>query len=256
MISRYCRSHLQFGRFWRHSYILSTLSPEERSLGQPSCLHWTYTDTLSQDISYLPVLFLYTSRTSSWVTSTRNRRWESTVRCFFAWISLCHSPHLFYPLPSKHQTGAARVRLLRNSEDGNPEGYLWTQRWKYILWGTSGQRGWRRFDSKLKVAKAHWTELEKSDGAKPGFYSWFVQNKVNSMKATMLKTVRAEAGLGSPPQPFTTNASETTNSVIKAHVLYKHSQLMEFVNHLKDVVDEQEREVERAVIRRGKFRFK
>ena len=74
------------------------------------------------------------------------------------------------------------------------------------------------------------------------------------MKATMLKTVRAEAGLGSPPQPFTTNASETTNSIIKAHISYKHSQLMEFVNHLKDVVDEQEREVECAVIKRGKFR--
>ena len=69
------------------------------------------------------------------------------------------------------------------------------------------------------------------------------------MKATMLKTVRTEAGIGSPPQPFTTNASETTNSVIKAHVAYKHIQLMEFVNHLKDVVDEQEREVERAVVK-------
>ena len=31
---------------------------------------------------------------------------------------------------------------------------------------------------------------------------------------------------------------------------------MEFVTHLKDVVDEQECEVERAVLRRGKFRFK
>jgi hypothetical protein len=113
------------------------------------------------------------------------------------------------------------------------------------------------FDKKLEIAKGHWAELETSDGAKSGFYSWFVQHKVNSMKATMLKTVRAEAGLGSPPQPFTTNASETTNSVIKAHVRYAHSQLlMEFVNHLKDVVDEQERELERAIIKRGKFRFK
>ena len=111
-------------------------------------------------------------------------------------------------------------------------------------------------DEKLEVAKDHWAELEKSDGAKSGFYSWFVQNKVNSMKATMLKTVCAEAGLGSPPQPFTTNASETTNSVIKAHVKYAHSQLMEFVNHLKDVVDEQECQVERATIKWGKFRFK
>ena len=108
------------------------------------------------------------------------------------------------------------------------------------------------FDAKLEVAKDHWVELEKSDGAKSVFfffYSWFVQNKVNSMKATMLKTVCAEAGLGSPLQPFTTNASEMTNSVIKAHVSYKHSQLMEFVNHLKDVVDEQEHEVERAIIK-------
>ena len=75
------------------------------------------------------------------------------------------------------------------------------------------------------------------------------------MHLTVLKAVHAEAGLGSPPQPFTTNTSETTNCVIKAHESYKQSQLMEFVNHLKDIVDEQEREVERAVIKCGKFRF-
>ena len=34
------------------------------------------------------------------------------------------------------------------------------------------------FDAKLDVAKGHWVELEKSDGAKSGFYSWFAQNKV------------------------------------------------------------------------------
>ena len=112
------------------------------------------------------------------------------------------------------------------------------------------------FESKLEVVKVCWMEIEKCCGAKPGFYSWFIQNKANMMKNTMLKSVQIEAGLGSPPQSFTTNASETSNSVIKAHVSYKHSQLMEFVNHLKDVVDEQEREVERAVIKRGKHRFK
>ena len=74
---------------------------------------------------------------------------------------------------------------------------------------------------------------------------------MNSIKATMLKTVCAEAGLGSPPQPFTTNARETTNSLIKAHVKYAHSQLMEFVNHLKDVVDKQEREVGSVLLSNG-----
>ena len=54
---------------------------------------------------------------------------------------------------------------------------------------------------------------------------------------------------GSPPQPFTTNASETTNSIIKANISYKHSQLKEFVNHLKYVVDEQECQMKHAVIK-------
>ena len=46
------------------------------------------------------------------------------------------------------------------------------------------------------------------------------------------------------------------NSVLKRHVNYKSNQLMEFVNKIKEVVDEKEREEERAVISRGKYRFK
>ena len=45
------------------------------------------------------------------------------------------------------------------------------------------------------------------------------------------------------------------NSVLKSHVNYKSSHLLEFVGKLKDV-DEQEREIERAVIGRGKYQFK
>ena len=112
------------------------------------------------------------------------------------------------------------------------------------------------FESKLAMLKDQWEEKENIHGTKTGFYNWFVQNKANVMKSTMLKTVRTEAGLGSPPRIFTTNASETTNSIIKSHVSHKSCRLMEFVTHLKDIVDEQEREVERAVLRRGKFQFK
>ena len=36
-----------------------------------------------------------------------------------------------------------------------------------------------------------------------------------------------------------TNANETINSVFKAHVNYKPSQLMEFVEKLKELIDEQ-----------------
>lgn len=92
------------------------------------------------------------------------------------------------------------------------------------------------FDAKLDVVQKRWAEIEVCHDIEQEFYSWFLRNKVDIMKSTMLKKVRSDAGLGSPPQPFTTNASETTNSIIKAHVSHKPSELMDFVQHLKDIV--------------------
>ena len=71
----------------------------------------------------------------------------------------------------------------------------------------------------------------------------------------MLKPVRREAGLGNPPLPFTTNASESFNAILNRKADYKKNELHVFINHLKQVVDEQEKEVERAVIGRGKYKF-
>jgi len=71
----------------------------------------------------------------------------------------------------------------------------------------------------------------------------------------MLKPVRREAGLGNPPLRFTTNASKSVNAMLKRKVDYKKNELHVFINHLKQVVDEQEKEVERAVISRGKYKF-
>ena len=76
---------------------------------------------------------------------------------------------------------------------------------------------------------------------------------MTTLMRTMMKPVHEEAGLGSPPEPFTTNASETINSIIKS---YKPNQLTELTEKLREAIDEQEREVEKAVIGRGKFRFK
>lgn len=50
----------------------------------------------------------------------------------------------------------------------------------------------------------------------------------------MLKTVREECGLGSPPDPFTTNASETANSILKNRVDCKRSELPEFLQKLNN----------------------
>ena len=69
------------------------------------------------------------------------------------------------------------------------------------------------FDCKLQALKAKRAEMKELPGFKPGFLSWFVQNKAQVVKTTMLKSVRIEASLGSPPRSFTTNDSETTNSI-------------------------------------------
>ena len=88
------------------------------------------------------------------------------------------------------------------------------------------------------------------------FINGFVSTKQLSSRRRCLGPVREDAGLGCPPQPFTTNASETTNFILKNKVDYKPSQLLDFVDKLKQVIDDQEKEIEKAVIQRGKYKFK
>ena len=90
--------------------------------------------------------------------------------------------------------------------------------------------------------------MEAAHSIESRVYDCFLQHKALVLKTTMIKSIREEAYLGLPLEPFTTNASETINSVIKAHVNYKPSQVTEFVVKLKELIDEQEQEIERAVI--------
>lgn len=101
----------------------------------------------------------------------------------------------------------------------------------------------KEFSQKLDILERRWDEITKTCSAQPGFYDWFTRNKAATILQTMLKPVREEAGLGSPPDAFSTNASETVNSIIKSHVSYKPSQLIELTEKLKDAIDEQEREL-------------
>ena len=71
----------------------------------------------------------------------------------------------------------------------------------------------------------------------------------------MLRPVRIRAGLGNPPSSFTTNASESINALLKNQVEYKKSDVPIFLEKLRDAIDEQQREVERAIVNNGKYRF-
>lgn len=85
------------------------------------------------------------------------------------------------------------------------------------------------FQQKLMMLKEHWEVFEDRDG--DGSYEWFNEHKAPVVKETMLKQIREDAGLGCPPQSFTTNASETANFILKNKLDYKHSQLLEFVDN-------------------------
>ena len=81
-------------------------------------------------------------------------------------------------------------------------------------------------------------------------------NKAHVIRDSMLKPVREECGLGCPPEPFTINVSESINAMLKRKLDYKRSELPAFIDKIKELVNEQQKELERAVIGRGKYQLK
>lgn len=85
------------------------------------------------------------------------------------------------------------------------------------------------------------------------FCSWFTTYIEHIIRDAMLRPVREQAGLGSPPEPFYTNASECINNVIKVKVNYRRNELSRFVEKLCELIEEQQQEVEKAVVGCGKY---
>ena len=61
--------------------------------------------------------------------------------------------------------------------------------------------------------------------------------------------------MGCPPEQFTTNASESINAMLKQKMDYRRSELMTFIEMVREIVDDQQKEVERAIIGRGKHQL-
>ena len=82
----------------------------------------------------------------------------------------------------------------------------------------------QEFDQGLENIKLLWYEREKplSPACGPRFYRYFVQYHADVVCYHMRKDLRENAGLGSPPSKFTTNASESLNAVIKRRVDFKN----------------------------------
>lgn len=113
------------------------------------------------------------------------------------------------------------------------------------------------FDAKLENLVSKWRDVDiTSTSDMEGFISWFQTHKAPVIRNSMIRAVREECRLGSPPAQFTTNASETANFMLKHKVNYKRNELPEFLQKFKELVQEQEREVEKAVIGRGKYELR
>ena len=113
------------------------------------------------------------------------------------------------------------------------------------------------FQEKLDKVVSVWQSLAVASSANMDrFITWFVDHKAPVIRDSMLRSVREECGLGSPPAPFTTNACETANSMLKNKTNHKRSEMFEFLQKFKELIGEQEREMERATIGRGKYELK
>ena len=113
------------------------------------------------------------------------------------------------------------------------------------------------YDEGLQSLCQKWEGYD-SDAKGPlhSFCRWLKCYKSDTIKQTMLRSKRRQAGLGDPPVVFTTNASESINALLKNQVQHKKSDVPLFLDKLKAAIDEQQRELERAIVDKGKYKFK
>ena len=105
----------------------------------------------------------------------------------------------------------------------------------------------------LKAVKTRWNELEKPYNNLPRFHSWFEKYCGPVIARSMVQEVRQNAGLGCPPEPYYTNEVESKNKLIKEEVQYKKSQLPDFITKMSEMMFQQRREIERAVLNSGEY---
>ncbi len=113
----------------------------------------------------------------------------------------------------------------------------------------------RELDSMLASLESVWNEREQGYSSPPQFHAWFLKYCRQTVAENMIRPVRERALLGSPPQPYYANTVESKNNVLKQQLKYKTAQLPQFVEHMKKLLTEQRREVERAVATTGEYRM-
>ena len=170
-------------------------------------------------------------------------------------------PHPFYTPPSP---------LRQNIKDKLHSLSLSQNVWKDFLGDIFGQQTGTHYEKGLvdsesaevfnkAVAKIEnqWNNFEigcLGKNHKPQFHTWFCRHKVEDIIQCVLPNVRAKAGLYATSK-FTTNNSESLNHVIKQEVEWQENKLPVLIDHLLNIVEQHENELQRAVICRGEWQF-
>jgi len=116
------------------------------------------------------------------------------------------------------------------------------------------------FGTLLKSLKEKWEKMEidafiNDKSHKPLFYDWFLKWKSEDFRNCTLRNLREDVGLGSPPKAFYTNNSDAINAFIKEFTGYKKHQWSLFNDKMKEAIQQQQREVEKAVIGYGEYKL-
>ena len=110
------------------------------------------------------------------------------------------------------------------------------------------------FTAQLHSLKDVWNNRERACTKEdPVFYDWFLEHCKDVIKESMLLSVRRAAGLGNPPSPYYTNSVESMNSLLKLRTNFKKQEITSFISKLKELVDDQFAEVDRAVAGMGDY---
>lgn len=123
--------------------------------------------------------------------------------------------------------------------------------------GLSDATSKEEFDSFLRSLEEKWQNAHVSGNA---FYQWFPENKAEEFVKCVIRPVREKAGLGSPPERFTTNRPERTNGVVQEFIsqecgkekVDEHT----FAVTMKKLITMQEKEAELAVVGKGQHKLR
>ena len=123
--------------------------------------------------------------------------------------------------------------------------------------GTSSEKGLinataREFDAKLSVLEKRWEILEKQhDITAPKIFKWFRLHVAPIIRDNM--NTELLQSLGVDGEKYTQNNSESVNAIIKRYVSFQKQDVLQFVNDLEECVQEQQNEVDKAILGLGRW---